>query len=101
VIGASSFCFTHDPARSDERAQAHRRGGRNSATIVRLRGLIPPRLVPIFDVLENALAEVHAGQLEPGRANAMANITRAMVAVLQAGELEERLRELERKAGTS
>jgi hypothetical protein len=61
--------------------------------------LVPPRLVPIFDVLESALSEVHNGDLSPSQGTAMATIAKALVAVLTAGELEERLRDLERKTG--
>ena len=56
---------------------------------------MPPRLIPVFDRLETALARLDAGELEPKRAQAMAAVARAMVSVLQAGELEERLRRLE------
>jgi hypothetical protein len=52
-------------------------------------------LVATFDTLENLLAEVHAGKITPARATAMATVARAMVAVLTAGEMEERLRKLE------
>jgi hypothetical protein len=91
----SAYCFAHDPQRAEQRDQARRRGGANSAKVVRLRGLMPPRLVPIFDELEAALGEVHAGELDPKRAAAMAGLARAMVAVLTAGELEERVRQIE------
>jgi hypothetical protein len=56
-------------------------------------------LAPIYDQLEAALGEVHAGTLDPRTALAMAALARAMVAVLQAGEVEQRLRELEGRAG--
>src|SRR5437868_422332 len=73
VAGPAGLCFTHDPAKADERSAARRRGGRNRASVVRLRGLVPPRLVPIFDKLEAALDEVHTGYLDPKRATAMAS----------------------------
>ena len=59
---------------------------------------MPPRLVPVFESLEVALSEVHAGDLTPACANAMSSVARALVAVLTAGELEQRLRGLERSA---
>jgi hypothetical protein len=52
----------------------------------------------VYDRLETALGEVHDGTLKPGQAVAMAAVAPAMVAVLQAGELEERLRVLEGRA---
>ena len=95
ALPGTSFCFAHDPERQAARAAARRKGGRNSAKVIRLRGLIPPRLLPVYETLEAALQEVHDGKLDPRRAVAMASLARAMVAVLTAGELEERLRRLE------
>jgi hypothetical protein len=42
---------------------------------------------------------VIAGVMEPGVATAAGSVARAMVAVKQAGELEERLTALEERAG--
>lgn len=95
IVLPSGFCAMHDPARRDENAAARSKGGKHSATVVRLRGLLPPRLIPVFERLETALEEVHSGDLDPRAATAMASLGRALVAVLQAGELEERLRNVE------
>lgn len=95
----STYCFGHDPRRAAARAAGRQRGGTNKAGIVRLRRLVPPRLVAVYNRLETALGEVHDGTLKPGQAVAMAALARAMVAVLQAGELEERVRKLEAQAG--
>lgn len=97
----SPHCWAHDPARAEQRAEARSRGGRNSAKIHRLRGLVPPRLVAVYDRLEEALGEVHDGELDPKRAQAMASLAKAMVAVLTAGEIEQRLRDLETAAQQS
>ncbi len=99
AVADSGFCWAHDPALANDRAEARQRGGKNSATIARLRALVPPRLAAIFDALEAALGEVHDGTLQPSQAHAMAALARAMVSVLTAGELEERLREIEEHAG--
>ena len=99
VLVDGRHCFVHSPDHQEERTEARRRGGLNRATAVRLRGLVPPRLVPVFDRLEAALAETHAGDLDPKQATAMAALARAMVAVLTSGELEERLRKLEEGMG--
>jgi hypothetical protein len=42
--------------------------------------------------------EVHAGRLQPAQASAMAQLARALAALLQVGALEERLRKLEQDA---
>ncbi|MDD5702380.1 MAG: hypothetical protein PHU23_10075 [Dehalococcoidales bacterium] len=99
ALKASEFCFSHDPALSEKRDQARKAGGKNSAKIARLRSLIPPRLVSVYDALEKALKEVHDGTLEPGKATAMATVARAMVSVLTGGELEERVRKIEESIG--
>jgi hypothetical protein len=94
-VAASGYCFVHDPTRDSERHDARQRGGQHSAKIIRLRPLVPDRLKPIYTVLESALSEVHAGDITPSQATAMAAIARALVQVLDHGELEERLRRLE------
>ena len=55
------YCFAHSPSRKAERDEARRRGGKNSAKVIRLRGLVPPRLTGIYDKLEAAFDEVHDG----------------------------------------
>lgn len=92
------WCFAHAPELAEKRAEGCRKGGRGRAALVRLQGLCPPRLVALFDTLERAIAEVHDGTIEPGQAQAMAALARAAVTVLQAGEVEQRLRELEGRA---
>jgi hypothetical protein len=92
------YCFAHDPELAERREAGRRRGGRNRAKIVRLRGRVPPRLLPVYDTLEQALFEVHRGDISPQQATAMAALSRAMVSVLTAGELEQRVRDLETAA---
>ncbi len=95
------YCFSHSPALAKKRFEARAKGGKNSARAARLKRLVPPRLIPVFDRLEKALVEVHTGELESKQASAMAALARAMVAVLTSGELEERLRNVETKVEVS
>ncbi len=90
-----THCFAHDSSLADRRAEAIRKGGRNSSRAARLRSLAPPALLPVFELLAVALDEVHGGQIPPTVGQAMASIARVMVTVIQAGEVEERLRRLE------
>jgi hypothetical protein len=98
VLPGGTWCFAHDPGRATERTAARRKGGHNRSNVARLRGLCPPRLINVFEVLEKALGEVHDGTLAPSRAVAMASLAPAMTRVLTAGELEQRLRDLEQRA---
>jgi hypothetical protein len=101
ALPGSPHCWAHDPACAEQRAEARKRGGRNSAKLVRLRGLVPPRLVSVYDRLEDALGEVHDGTLDPKVGSAMAALARAMVSVLTTGEIEQWVRDLETAAKQS
>ena len=48
---------------------------------------------------QDALGEVHRGELDPRAASAMASLAGALVRAMTAGELEERLRALEDRGG--
>jgi hypothetical protein len=95
TVSASGYCWAHDPSRVAERHAARQRGGYNSAHLARVHKLMPRQLTTVYDRLDRALVGVEAGRLDPRAASAMAALARAMVSVLQAGELEERVRELE------
>ena len=62
---------------------------------------MPSELKPIFDLLLRSLIETYNGQLEPRRAQAMSSLAGALVKVMTAGELEERVRELETRLNES
>ncbi|MBA2278315.1 MAG: hypothetical protein H0W06_11185 [Chloroflexia bacterium] len=53
----------------------------------------------VSGLLSVALKKVAAGDMEPGVGNALATIARALVSVEQAGALEERVADLEARAG--
>jgi hypothetical protein len=93
--------MTHEPSLAEKRAEARRKGGHASARAVRLGKLVSPRLLDAYDALEEALGEVHDGTIDPRIAMAMASLAGAMVRVLTAGELEERVRRLEGEMSTA
>lgn len=99
IVSESGYCFAHDDTKAEERTQARRRGGHASSAISRTRRLAPTALRDTYTSLEAALSEVHDGGLSPARASAMASVARAMVFVLQSGELEERVRAIEEGLG--
>lgn len=98
ALGDSGRCFAHSPDMAEKRRAAMAKGGRNSSRAHRLRALVPPRLTPLYDVLDAAIREVHDGVITPPVATAIASLARALVYVTQAGELEERVRKLEEQA---
>lgn len=101
ILSDGTFCFAHSLTRAEERAKARQRGGRNKGSAARIARLVPPRLIAVYDALETALSEAHAGAITPQQATAMAAIARAMVAVLSAGEVEQRLRDVESRLNPS
>ena len=89
--GTSGYCIGHDPGALD----ARRKGGHATSRAERAAKLLPARLQPMVSLLEDALGEVHRGELDPRAASAMASLAGALVRAMTAGELEERLRALE------
>ena len=89
--GASGYCIGHAPGAQD----ARRKGGHAKSRAERASKLLPARLQPMVSLLEDALGEVHRGELDPRAASAMASWAGALVRTITAGELEKRLRTLE------
>lgn len=95
VLVNGQHCFAHAPELEPTRTEARRKGGRNRATVARSAALMPARLIPLYAELERTLAGVLDGTIDPKIAHAAAAVCRVMVAVVSAGELEARLRDLE------
>jgi hypothetical protein len=101
-LPGSELCPWHDPAWAERRKEWSTRGGKGKSNEARARKRLAGDVRDMTDVkarLMIALAKVEAGELEPGPANAMANLARAIATIVQVGELEDRLRELETRAG--
>ena len=101
MASSDGLCFAHSPALKGKAEEARRRGGKGKARAARLGRLVPRRLQGIYDLLEEALGEVHSGALTPTQGTAMAALAGAMVRVLTSGELEERVRRLEERGQAS
>ena len=96
--GPEGLCFAHSPALDKKHAEARIKGGRNRSNIVRARKLMPSRLVPVFAMMEGVLADVYNDKIvNYKKAQTIALVARALVAIFTAGELEERIRALEEK----
>ena len=92
LAGASGYCVGHCPDAQQNRAK----GGAGTSRGNRAAKLLPSRLRPVADLIEQALTEVYAGTLDARRASALAALAGVMVRIVISGELEERMRELER-----
>lgn len=87
------FCVGHAPGAKE----ARRKGGQHSSKKHRLDAMLPLRLRPVLELLENALTEVHDGELKPSEATAIAALAGAIVKTIEAGVFEQRLLELEER----
>ncbi len=57
--------------------------------------LLPARLGPVADLLENVLIEVHEGRLDPRQAQAMASVAGMLLKIVSVAEIEQRLKAVE------
>ncbi len=89
------YCVGHFP----NSLEVRRKGGFNSSKKARLDAMLPGRLRPILELLEKSIEETHSGRLEAKKAQAIASLAGAVVRVLEAGILEERLLRLEEYYG--
>ena len=95
AVTSNGSCWAHDPSRENARSEARSKGGRNKSRAARLEKLMPPRLKGVYEILEESLREVRAGTLDPKCATALSSLAGAMIRVLEAGETQERIRQLE------
>ena len=92
------LCWFHSPHTAADRAAGRRLGGAAKSNRSRARRqLMNAALSPaeIGGLLSVTLTNVIGGKVEPGVANAAANLARAIVAVKEASEVEERIAALE------
>ncbi len=85
LVTDGQYCFAHSPQLAEQRAHARRKGGRNRATSVRLWRSLPPELQAIAQQLTAAMEGVQTGDLAPQQAQALASLSRALVAVVEVG----------------
>jgi len=87
---------------NQRRAEGQRRGGAERSNQARARRRFATEALgsdQVLGLLSVALKGVLGGRIEPGVANAAANLGRAIVAVREATEVEDRISALEVAAG--
>src|SRR5215216_2292966 len=98
-LPGSDRCPWHDPAWAERRKEWSTRGGKGKSNEARARKRLAGDVRDMTDVksrLMVALARVEEGELEPGPANAMANLARAIATVAGIADFEGQLAELRR-----
>lgn len=99
AAGESGYCFTHDPARGKERAEARRRGGEHHRTpkVADSSAVKTPiRDVPgVMQLLDVAALDTLAQENSPQRTKALVAVALAFFKGLEVGEIEQRLGAIE------
>ena len=99
-LAGSTYCVNHSPDVTDEQRRAWAaKGGANSASKVRARKQLPGEAIEPEELaawLAIAFKRVLAEKMDPGVANALSTMSRAMLAVRESVEIETRLNALEK-----
>jgi hypothetical protein len=101
VVAGSVFCWMHAPERAEGRREAARKGGKARANAERARKQIPDAMSAdeLSGWLSLLFKNVMAGRIEPKIGTAAASIARVLHEVRHTTEIEQRLAELESRAG--
>lgn len=98
----SNFCFTHDPAREDERAEAHRRGGENRPRAI--HPLAYPTDVDVktagglLSLMEHTIKDTWTLETSVARGRTIGYLAQVQKGILEVGQLEDRVKKLEELA---
>jgi hypothetical protein len=103
VLPASQWCWVHDPAAADRRREASKKGGKARSAKARAAKQIPDAMdaETLAGWLSLLFTNVMAGRIEPKIGTACATIARILLEVRTTTELEQRLSELEARAGVA
>lgn len=94
--GGSGYCYSHDPAVSpEERREVRANGGRNSAALSRVVCSMPAHFRRVYDLLMQSMEDVASGKGEPQRLTALSTGARALVALVEVGELAAKVEAME------
>jgi hypothetical protein len=103
ALAGKQHCLMHDPESAELRLEASRKGGRARSNAARAAKALPPAMTSddLLVTLSEAIRKVDRGELEPGPANAISSLARAMNSIRETTEIERRLSELEQRAGVT
>jgi len=100
VLPGLAFCFVHAPEMAEARLEASRKGGHARSNAARAAKAMPAALTSddLLVTLSRVIAKAENGEIEPGPANAISSLARAMNAIRETTEIERRLSDLEARA---
>jgi len=87
------FCVGHSPGA----AEARRKGGRNSATSIRMERRIPRRYASVLELLEATIYKVDRDEIPREKGDTIARLAGAMARVTDVALFEDRITRLEKR----
>ena len=98
-----THCLMHDAASVEARREAARKGGRNRSAMARAKAAIPEALTAaeLAGWLSALFTSTIAGKTEPRVATAAATVAKTLLEARSVGEFEQRLADLEARAGVA
>ena len=100
TLAGKSHCLFHDPESAELRRAGSRKGGHSRSNAARAAKARPAALTSddLLVTLSRVIAKAENGEIEPGPANAISSLARAMNAIRETTEIERRLSDLEARA---
>jgi len=96
AINGGRYCFAHDPAQTDKRDAARRRGGQAGRVAVLPASDVQVRtLGDVVTLVEATINDVRTGRVDVRVANAVGYLANVAIRALEQADLEARLEALE------
>jgi hypothetical protein len=95
IKGRDGYCYQHSPNRTDAQKKQQNANRGRPAKLAKLQRLLPENLRSIWDLLLKSIFEVYDGSLPPARAMAISSLAGTAIRLVEASEIESRLRFLE------
>lgn len=91
----SGFCVMHDPDRAAELGGIRSAGGKGKSSSIRAAKALPADLQDVKSLILRSLAGVEGETMKPAQATAIAALASVFVKLHEAGEVDQRITELE------
>jgi len=96
AIEGSPYCFFHDPASAERRAEARSKGGKSGTGATLDEANTPVRSVAdIVDLIEMTINDVRAGRIDVKIANAVGYLANISMKAFEQRDVEKRLEAIE------
>ena len=101
ALAGKQHCLMHDPESTELRREASKKGGHARSNAARAAKVMPPAMTSedLLVTLSAVIRRAEKREIEPGIVNCISGAARTMNEIRKTTELEQRVEELERRAG--